>query len=62
MCFGFIRSPEKTGEELGSKRKRTPAKAVIRILDDEDDNDDDFLDDFEIPSKTHFLGGHIVSS
>lgn len=60
MCFGFIRSPEKTGEELGSKRKRTPAKAVIRILDDEDDND--FLDDFEIPSKTHFLGGHIVSS
>nr|XP_022333521.1 Bloom syndrome protein homolog isoform X2 [Crassostrea virginica] len=44
------RSPEKTGEELGSKRKRTPAKAVIRILDDGDDNDDDFLDDFEIPT------------
>lgn len=44
------RSPVKAGDDCGAKRKRSPAKAIINILGDEDD-DDDFLDDFEIPAS-----------
>lgn len=44
------RSPVKTGDDCGAKRKRSPTKAIISILGDEDD-DDDFLDDFEIPGS-----------
>lgn len=46
--FFAWRSPEKTGEEGGTKRKRLPGNTVISILDDDDD--DEFLEDFEIPS------------
>lgn len=38
----------KAGDDCGAKRKRSPAKAIINILGDEDD---DFLDDFEIPGN-----------
>lgn len=39
----------KAGDDCGAKRKRSPAKAIINIPGDEDD--DDFLDDFEIPGN-----------
>lgn len=48
-CIFHHRSPVKAGDDCGAKRKRSPAKAIINILGDEDD--DDFLDDFEIPGN-----------
>ncbi|XP_048737766.2 recQ-like DNA helicase BLM isoform X2 [Ostrea edulis] len=54
------RSPEKTGEEGGTKRKRLPGNTVISILDDDDD--DEFLEDFEIPTTQVALNRSLNST
>lgn len=45
----------KVGDDCGVKRKRFFVKVIINIFGDEDD-DDDFLDDFEI------LGNKFISN